>query len=98
MKFSNTFKVIFGSLAVLLIAVISSVYHIDFNRFLNKFNNKLTNDSTASKKIKVSFINCIDGDTAVFSEDGIINTYINYYCTFFNHIIFNNIINSYRTN
>ena len=75
MKFSNTFKVIFGFLAVLLIAVISSVYHIDFNRFLNKVNNKLTNDSTASKKIKVSFINCIDGDTAVFSEDGIINTY-----------------------
>ena len=73
MKFSNSFKVIFGFLAVLLIAVISSVYHIDFNKFLNKINDNLTNNSSTTKKIKVSLINCIDGDTARFSEDG--NTY-----------------------
>lgn len=75
MKFSNSFKVVFGFLAVLLIAVISSIYHIDFTKYLNKVNNKLTNDSTVSKKIKVLLINCIDGDTAVFSEDGSIYTY-----------------------
>ena len=73
MKFSNSFKVIFGFLAVLLIAVISSVYHIDFNKFINSVNDNLTNDSSATKKIKVSLINCIDGDTARFNEDG--NTY-----------------------
>ena len=73
MKFSNSFKVIFGFLAVLLIAVISSVYHIDFNKFINSVNDNLTNDSSATKKIKVSLVNCIDGDTARFNEDG--NTY-----------------------
>ncbi len=73
MKFSNSFRVIFGFLAVLLIAVISSVYHIDFNKFINSVNDNLTNDSSATKKIKVSLINCIDGDTARFNEDG--NTY-----------------------
>ena len=73
MKFSNSFKVIFGFLAVLLIAVISSVYHIDFNKFINSVNDNLTNDSSATKKIKVSLINCIDRDTARFNEDG--NTY-----------------------
>ena len=75
MKFSNTFKVIFGFLAVLLVAVISSIYHIDFNKILNKVNNKLTNDSTVSEKIKVSLVNCIDGDTAVFNENGSVYTY-----------------------
>lgn len=73
MKFSSSFKIIFGFLAVLLIAVISSVYHIDFNKFINSVNDNLTNDSSATKKIKVSLINCIDGDTARFNEDG--NTY-----------------------
>ena len=73
MKFSNSFKVIFGFLAVLLIAVISSVYHIDFNKFINSVNDNLTNDSSATDKIKVSLVNCIDGDTARFNEDG--NTY-----------------------
>ena len=73
MKFSSSFKVIFGFLAILLVAVISSVYHIDFNKFLNNVNDNLTNDSSTTKKIKVSLINCIDGDTARFKEDG--NTY-----------------------
>ena len=73
MKFSNSFKVIFGFLAVLLVAVISSVYHIDFTKFINSVNDNLTNDSSTTKKIKVSLVNCIDGDTARFNEDG--NTY-----------------------
>ena len=73
MKFSNSFKVIFGFLAVLLIAVISSVYHIDFTKFINSVNNNLTNDSKTTEKIKVSLAGCIDGDTARFTEDG--NTY-----------------------
>ena len=75
MKFSNSFKVIFGFLSILLLAVISSVYHIDFNKFLNNVNDKLTNDSTVSKKIKVSLASCIDGDTAVFNENGSTYTY-----------------------
>lgn len=73
MKFSNSFKVIFGFLAILLIAVISSVYHIDFTKYINSVNNNLTNNSSATKKIKVSLVGCIDGDTARFNEDG--NTY-----------------------
>ena len=73
MKFSSSFKIIFGFLVVLLIAVISSVYHIDFNKFLNNVNDNLTNDSSTTKKIKVSLVGCIDGDTARFNEDG--NTY-----------------------
>jgi len=52
MKFSSSFKIIFGFLAVLLIAVISSVYHIDFNKFINSVNDNLTNDSSATKKDK----------------------------------------------
>ena len=75
MKFSNSFKIIFGFLVILLIAVISSVYHIDFAKFLNNVNNNLTNDSHATKKIKVKFVNCIDGDTARFNEEGNIYTY-----------------------
>ena len=75
MKFSSSFKIIFGFLAVLLIAVISSVYHIDFNKFINSVNDNLTNDSSATKKIKVSLVNCIDGDTARFNEDGSTYTY-----------------------
>ena len=54
MKFSNSFKVIFGFLSILLLAVISSVYHIDFNKFLNNVNDKLTNDSTVS--IHIDFL------------------------------------------
>lgn len=73
MKFSNLFKVIFGFLAILLVAVISSVYHIDITKFLNKVNDNLTNDSRTTKKIKVNLVGCIDGDTARFNEDG--NTY-----------------------
>ena len=73
MKFSSSFKVIFGFLAILLMAVISSVYHIDFTKFINNVNNNLTNDSSTTKKIKVSLAGCIDGDTAMFNEDG--NTY-----------------------
>ena len=73
MKFSTSFKVIFGFLAILLIAVISSVYHIDFTKYINSVNNNLTNNSSATKKIKVSLVGCIDGDTARFNEDG--NTY-----------------------
>lgn len=75
MKFSSSFKIIFGFLAVLLIAVISSVYHIDFTKFINSVNDNLTNDSSATKKIKVSLVNCIDGDTARFNEDGSTYTY-----------------------
>lgn len=75
MKFSNSFKVIFGFLAVLLAAVISSVYHIDFTKLLNNVNTNLTNDSHATKKIKVTLTGCIDGDTARFNEDGNIYTY-----------------------
>ena len=70
---TNSFRVIFGFLAVLLIAVISSVYHIDFNKFINSVNDNLTNDSKTTEKIKVSLAGCIDGDTARFTEDG--NTY-----------------------
>ncbi len=75
MKFSNSFKVIFGFLAILLIAVISSVYHIDFTKFLNNVNDNLTNNSSTTKKIKVSLVGCIDGDTARFNEDGSTYTY-----------------------
>ena len=75
MKFSNSFKIIFGFLFILLIAVISSVYHIDFTKFINNVNDSLTNDSSTTKKIKVSLVNCIDGDTARFNEDGNIYTY-----------------------
>ena len=60
MKFSNSFKIIFGFLFILLIAVISSVYHIDFTKFINNVNDSLTNDSSTTKKIKVSLVNCID--------------------------------------
>ena len=67
MKFSSSFKVIFGFLAILLVAVISSVYHIDFTKFINNVNDSLTNDSSTTKKIKVSLVNCIDGDTARFN-------------------------------
>ena len=75
MKFSSSFKVIFGFLAILLIAVISSVYHIDFTKFINNVNDSLTNDSSTTKKTKVSLVECIDGDTARFNEYGNINTY-----------------------
>ena len=75
MKFSNSFKVIFGFLAVLLVAVISSVYHIDFTKFLNDVNDNLTNNSSTTKKIKVSLAGCIDGDTVRFNEDGSTYTY-----------------------
>lgn len=75
MKFSSSFKVIFGFLAILLVAVISSVYHIDFTKFINNVNDSLTNDSSTTKKTKVSLVECIDGDTARFNEDGNIYTY-----------------------
>lgn len=75
MKTSTTFKIIFGFLLVLLVAVISSVYHIDFSNYLSKFNNKLSNDSKESKKIKVDLAKCIDGDTAKFIENGKTYTY-----------------------
>lgn len=75
MKTSNTFKIIFGFLLVLLVAVISSVYHIDFSNYLSKFNSKLSNDSKESKKIKVDLVKCIDGDTAKFTENGKTYTY-----------------------
>ena len=75
MKFSNSFKIIFGFLFILLIAVISSVYHIDFTKFINNVNDSLTNDSSTTKKIKVSLVNCIDGDTARFNEEGNVYTY-----------------------
>ena len=75
MKLSTTFKIIFGFLLVLLVAVISSVYHIDFSNYLSNVNNKLANDSRETKKIKVDLVKCIDGDTAKFKmADGSIKT------------------------
>ena len=75
MKLSTTFKIIFGFLLVLLVAVISSVYHIDFSNYLSNVNNKLANDSRETKKIKVDLVKCIDGDTAKFKENGKTYTY-----------------------
>lgn len=74
MKFSSSFKIIFGFLLVLLIAVISGVYHIDFNKYLKSANKAIVSDNKL-KKIKVELVNCIDGDTAKFKENGNIYTY-----------------------
>ncbi len=75
MKFSPTFKIIFGFLLVLLIAVISGIYHIDFNKYLKSANEAIVSDNDKLKKIKVELVNCIDGDTARFKENGNIYTY-----------------------
>ena len=75
MKFSSSFKIIFGFLLVLLVAAISSVYHIDFTKYINNVNEKLSNNSSTTKKKVVSLVNCIDGDTAIFMEDGKSYTY-----------------------
>ena len=75
MKFSQTFKIIFGFLLVLFIAVISGVYHVDFNKYLKSANNVISNDSKTTKKIKVELVNCIDGDTVQFKENGNVYTY-----------------------
>ena len=75
MKFSPTFKIIFGFLLVLFIAVISGVYHVDFNKYLKSANNVISNDSKKTKKIKVELVNCIDGDTVQFKENGNVYTY-----------------------
>ena len=74
-NFSKEAKIIIAFLLVLLIAIVSSVYKIDFNKYLNNFNNKISNSSKATKKIKVEFVNCIDGDTAKFKEKDNIYTY-----------------------
>lgn len=75
MKVSNSFKIIFGFLVVLLIGVIASVYEIDINKYLNNFNDNLSNNSKATEDITVELIKCIDGDTVKFKEDGKIHTY-----------------------
>ena len=75
MKFSSSFKVIFGFLVILLVAVISSVYHIDFTKFINNINNNLIDNSHSTKKTRVNLVSCIDGDTARFNENGNIYTY-----------------------
>ena len=74
-QLSSEFKIIAGFLLVLLVAVISSVYHIDFNKYLNNFNSKISNDSKTTKKVKVELVSCIDGDTAKFKENNEIYTY-----------------------
>ena len=75
MKLSKEFKLIAGFLLVLLVAVISSVYHIDFNKYLNNFNNDISNTSKTTKKMKVKFKSCIDGDTFKLEENNIVYTY-----------------------
>ena len=74
-EFSKEFKIIVGFLLILLIAVVSSVYHIDFNNYLNKFNKEISNSSKTTKKIQVELVSCVDGDTAKFKENGIVSTY-----------------------
>ena len=75
MKLSDSFKVVFGFLFVLLIAVISGIYHIDFNKYLKGANKVITSDNSTTKKIEVKLASCIDGDTAKFIEDGYTYTY-----------------------
>ena len=75
MKISNSFKIVFGIILILLVAVISGVYHVDFNKYLKSANRFITSNSSTTNKIKVSLVSCIDGDTAKFNEDGNVYTY-----------------------
>lgn len=75
MKISNSLKIIIGFFTILLIGLIASVYHIDINGFISKFNDKLNNDNRNSKKINVQLSKCIDGNTAQFKESGKVYNY-----------------------
>ena len=54
MKISNSFKIVFGIILILLVAVISGVYHVDFNKYLKSANRFITSNSSTTNKIKVS--------------------------------------------
>lgn len=75
MKLSNSFKIVLGFLIVLLIGIIASVYEIDINKYLNNFNNTLSNNSKTTKDVEVELIKCIDGDTVKFKENKKVYTY-----------------------
>ncbi len=73
MKFSKSFKVIFGFLFILLIALICSIYHLDFNKYLYSFNNKISSKRAISKKQRVNFYECSGINLIKFKTDDIKN-------------------------